>query len=736
MVAAYAIQGGRTITGESFPYLLLRLLGLAEPSYWYFAAARVPSWADGVAAALQVVAVLAVIALAIRAREPSSAIALASLAPVVFLLTNRIFSPQFFVLILAAWAVAASLLVRERRELVLVGAIGAAATIPNTILYPSLGARPVGEIPGWTFLSAGAFLPALVATGWLIARAVELRPERLRAKRPSADLAATLRPLRSPLAAALAILGLFAAFRLALLWRFPPFYDEALYASWTLAGFENPADRFISLKTADEPLFTWLGMTLMYLGAGPWTAVRLGSTLSGLATLVMCGLIGRELGGWRVGLAASAFAAIVPFFVVHDVIGITDPLATALVVSALYLQIRLARSVGLADALPLGFALGGGLLTKPTTYPALALIPFGLLVFDWARPDRGRRLARWLGCVALALALAYALYSIMKLSSLWEAYVRYRGLHGVARGQPAHSIAEGLGSPLKWLEHNWPAYRSVLVGYVTLPFLLAAAVGAGLGLRRRPRLAALVLLWFLAPLAMVLLLTELAYPRYILVGIPPLLALAAYGAVAVFDWLRGLRWRHVRRVALVCAGAALVTPTLVFDARILAAPGTARYPGIDDAQYVTSGAALAPYEKVVRDLRDLADGRPLTVALGDFTSDYLPLELRDDPNITLVRADDAEAACSALYGVETGVPLPSRPDGLAWRKAKTYPRPRQGIPTVLYASAVVRNGRSAATPNELRAFIGGSDRDFDRFVEARPCVHAWLEAWFELHPQA
>lgn len=734
VLAAYTLQGGRTITGESLPYLPLRLLGLAEPSYWYFAAAHVPRWANGVASALQAIAVIAVIALALRARSRPAAVALAGLVPVVFLLTNRIFSPQFFVLILAAWAVAASLVVRQRRELVLVGAICAAATVGNAILYPALGARPVGEIPGWTFLSASRFLPALAATAWLLARAVELPTERLRGAVRPADLAVALRPLRWKLAAALAVLCGFAALRLGLFWRFPPFHDEALYAHWALLGLENPGDRFISLSNAKEPLYIWVDTVLMYLGAGPWTAVRLTSTLSGLVTMVMCGLVGRELGGRRVALTASALAALVPIFVVHDVIGIMDPLATAFVATALYLQIRLARSPRLAEALLLGFALGGGLLTKSTTFPAIALIPASLLAFDWSPAGRSRRLVRWIGGVTVALLLAYGLYSVMKLSPQWDVYVHERGLVGVAEGQPAHSIGEGLAHPLRWLESNWSPYGSALTDYITVPILVAAAIGVLLGLRRRPRLTGLVLLWFLVPYAMVLLLAESAYPRYLLVGVPALLVLAASGAVAVFERLWRLERLQLRWVASLAGVAALATPALVFDTRVLAHPDTTRYPGIDDEQYVRSGAALPPYKKVVRELRRLAAPGEVTVALGDFTSDYLPLELRNDSNVAFVRAENPEEACSALYAVETSVPLQARPTGLSWRRIATYPRPRDGTPTLLYESAVLEDGRVARTPDQLRALVGGTDRDFDLYVAERPCVRAWYESWFRLHP--
>ena len=46
-----------------------------------------------------------------------------------------------------------------------------------------------------------------------------------------------------------AVLAAFAATWLALLWRFPPFSDEVLYAQWAWQGYNVPEDRFISLAS-------------------------------------------------------------------------------------------------------------------------------------------------------------------------------------------------------------------------------------------------------------------------------------------------------------------------------------------------------------------------------------------------------------------------------------------------------------------------------------------------------
>src|SRR6266566_4949387 len=115
----YNVQGSRGISGESFLYLPLRLLGDAQlrPGGEIWSDAVVPGWARTAAVLVQMLSVLAVFAIAARVRTRLSAgVAVAAMAPVAFLLTNRTFSPQYLVTIFAAWAVGGALLVRSKPE--------------------------------------------------------------------------------------------------------------------------------------------------------------------------------------------------------------------------------------------------------------------------------------------------------------------------------------------------------------------------------------------------------------------------------------------------------------------------------------------------------------------------------------------------------------------------------------------------------------------------------------------
>ena len=193
LLDAYRTQGARTVTAESFPYLPLSLFPSVHPGTWYFRAADVPHSANAAAIWLQIVAVAIVLVLAALARTRSSAVALAGLAPAVFLLTNRIFSPQFYVLVLAAVVIAAALVVPRGSEILAIVGLCALATTADTILYQSyLGAQPIATLPSWLAVSALAFLPTVAAVVWLVARAglqTSERPQGLRLELDSAQRA-------------------------------------------------------------------------------------------------------------------------------------------------------------------------------------------------------------------------------------------------------------------------------------------------------------------------------------------------------------------------------------------------------------------------------------------------------------------------------------------------------------------------------------------------------------------
>src|ERR1700758_3112632 len=102
-----------------------------------------------------------------------------------------------------------------------------------------------------------------------------------------------------------AVAGGLVATRFALLWRFPPFWDESLYAGWALQVHDSFAARWVALLNGKLPLLSWLGAGVMHGGGEPLTAVRLVSIMAAVASALFAALIAGEIGGRPAAIAAA-----------------------------------------------------------------------------------------------------------------------------------------------------------------------------------------------------------------------------------------------------------------------------------------------------------------------------------------------------------------------------------------------------------------------------------------------
>ena len=87
-----------------------------------------------------------------------ASIAAVAMLPVAFLLTNRVFSAQFIIPLIASWAAAAAILGRSTRGMVLFLLLPTTASFCNALVYP-------GESRYWPCFSCGLFASAIAASG-------------------------------------------------------------------------------------------------------------------------------------------------------------------------------------------------------------------------------------------------------------------------------------------------------------------------------------------------------------------------------------------------------------------------------------------------------------------------------------------------------------------------------------------------------------------------------------------
>jgi hypothetical protein len=449
---------------------------------------------------------------------------------------------------------------------------------------------------------------------------------------------------------------LYVATRALLLWRFPPYFDESFYAHEAWVAYHIPSQRFISLLDDKGPLLIWLSFVPIKLGFAPLTAVRLVAAASGLWCMVAVGLVTQRFADTRTAVTAMAVFVILPLVVVQTGIGFDEPLLTAAMLSSLYLQMRLAEQARVRDAVLLGITLGAGLLTKETGEIAVVLLPASLLLFPWRSPGRGRRLLRWAGCVLLAVALAYFLYSIERLSPLYYELGSIR--KRLALYTPPGQALRHAGAIL---ERNWPGYRVEIDGYLSAPVLVVAAAGLGVLAARRLRFALVLAAWILPPLGAVVLIASRPLGHYLL---PPLFlvpVLCAIGVIATADALR--RWAPPRRWMRPTATAGLigllVLPALWFDVRFVGSPATTRLPSYDDRELITDDAAGGGLPQITAMIRRDSPGSSLRIiAFAGLYTDAVSLLLGDPgaarfPYVSI----ESSLAPQASFVVATG-PLP------------------------------------------------------------------------------
>ncbi len=522
--------------------------------------------------------------------------------------------------------------------------------------------------------------------------------------------------------AGVAIVLFYVGTRLALVWRFPPHVDESLFATWTFLGFEEPDQRFLALTHGQQPLLEWAGMGLIWLGAAPLIALRLVSFLSGLATLVLVWYLGRRFGGPSVGLVSAGLFAVLPFFLVYSTIGLSDPLATLFVAAAVVLQLLLAERPRLSLALLLGIVLGGGLLTKLTTGLSYLLIPFGALFFDWTAPARRRRLTVWAGSLGIAVAVSWAIYQVLRLSPL---------AHGLGAARQAYlappSIRSFFSPRVHWIVAR--SYGPALLGYFTVPVIVAIIAGLVLAVRNRSRFALFLACWGGSVIAA----AYSPFVRWLDIGMPALVLLAAYGAVELVSLARRrIRRPRFRALVIPVSAAVLLVPAVAWDAQTLATPVTRPYPGEDDLDYVRGSSAGGPWLRLVPELRQLAAARPLAVGFTGLEVEYVRLAFIRDPYVSIVEADAAGVA--PLYGFENGATLDDTNDNLGWRRILVLPRPRRGIPVVLYQRVALYHAGVARSPDELRELVRDDGADYSTFLSTHRDVTRWIQAWQLAHP--
>jgi 4-amino-4-deoxy-L-arabinose transferase-like glycosyltransferase len=390
------------------------------------------------------------------------------------------------------------------------------------------------------------------------------------------------------------------------------FYDAVFYRFEAISvadgrGFVVPLPGALGGQAAaDHPPLT----SLVLVPAAKLTRgafwMRITMLLLGLAVVALVALLGRELGGPRVGLVAGGLAAVYPNLWMNDGLLMSETLAALTSVAALVLAYRLLRRPSVGVALGLGATCALAALTREELVLLVALLA---LPAAWlATPDRRVRLRISAGVVGAAVVVSapWVVFNLTRYDdptffstgdgiALLGSYCA-RSYHAPAIGfwnlkcipvpqapgdqsvvsqdyreraikYAAHHLGDlpvvvatrlgrmlGVYNPGQLARYNSgegrPEWASLL-GVATFLLLLPFAVWGGIWLRRRRRGR----VWpLLAPVWLVLASTAFVYgtPRFRAPAEPVVVVLAAVGVMA----LLARRWpRLAPRVAEVEAPA-------------------------------------------------------------------------------------------------------------------------------------------------------------------------------------
>jgi 4-amino-4-deoxy-L-arabinose transferase-like glycosyltransferase len=270
-------------------------------------------------------------------------------------------------------------------------------------------------------------------------------------------------------------------------------------------GFINPLaygyhNQHHILQTAQwPPLWTFVLTVPMVFGFHGFFAARIWSCLVGAATIAVCGLTGREIGGRRVGLITALIVALDPNMWTNAELALSETLSPMLVALVLWTAYRFWRRPSLWNVASLGAAIGLAALGRDELALLLVfvLIPLvlivrsanwrkrgvlllvggglaGVVVFPWV----GYNLSRFDRVVTISDGLGPTLLSANCGETYSGPAEGYWSFDCLKNHQPNPSVDESV---------NNARDQSIAMSYIRshvadLPRVTLARIGRGLGL--------------------------------------------------------------------------------------------------------------------------------------------------------------------------------------------------------------------------------------------------------------
>ncbi|HOX96127.1 MAG TPA: glycosyltransferase family 39 protein [Candidatus Woesebacteria bacterium] len=326
---------------------------------------------------------------------------------------------------------------------------------------------------------------------------------------------------------AIFLLAIFAFFffRLSQLNKIPVFVDEAIYVRWSQIIKNEPNLRFIPQTDGKQPFFMWATVPFFKISSDPLVAGRLVSVVAGFGSLVGIALLAFLLFGnvLVAALTALVYSAL-PYTVFFDRMALADSLLAMFGVWSLVFSIFFAKTRRLDYAMLLGFALGGGMLTKSPAIFFYVWLVVSILCFTPFKQLKLRDLGSLTLGLLAAIIISQAMYAILRLGPAFE-------MIGARNQDYLFTWKEVLGHPLSPLIGNLKTTANWLWLLFTPSILVAIILSF---FPKKTRLPGLFLcLVALIPLIGQAAIAKVYTSRYALFAVYPLIPLCGLG----LSWL-------------------------------------------------------------------------------------------------------------------------------------------------------------------------------------------------------
>lgn len=174
-----------------------------------------------------------------------------------------------------------------------------------------------------------------------------------------------------------------------------------------------------------------------HLGSASVDIARVLGCLLGACIVLLIGLLGRRIGGWRVGLVAAGIAAVYPHLITMDGFLLSEPLYGVIVGGTLLVAYGFAARPSGRKALALGVLVGLAALTREE---ALLYVPVLLLPLAWRSGPRRLRLG---GLALLGVVLVITPWTIRNYLAFHRLVPVSNGSGAVIAGANCHKTYYG-----------------------------------------------------------------------------------------------------------------------------------------------------------------------------------------------------------------------------------------------------------------------------------------------------